>query len=251
MSLFIVYLYRDELADYSTNKQRSHPVSNSSTRHLKSHQQPSGEICDVIYARKNDRRSVDQRLLAAAMKESFEDQKSNIQDMFQFKPDKNDLCRDQCPSVVLDIEEPGSDILRNTCTGRKASKIPRISNKSKVKPKPQMEPRTGKIVRKLSRFGFGVEEKCNSGLCLGPYKNDPSPSPPVDFHKLVESGVLVWENARKCKDQSAKVRAHATNTFANFYTEIDLLKTETPAKVRPILSHVLSTRLGSLVSSTR
>ncbi|XP_016843788.1 uncharacterized protein LOC100678770 isoform X1 [Nasonia vitripennis] len=207
---------KDELADCSPNTHKSCPVSNSRTRHLKSQQ--SGEICDVIYARKNDRRSVDRRLLAAAMKESLEDQKSDLQDMFQFKPDKNDLCRDQCPSVVLDIEEPGSDILRNTCASRKPSKIPKFNNKSKVKPKPRVEARTGKIVRKLSRFGFGVEEKCNSGLCLGPYKNDPSASPPVNFHELVETGVVVWENARKCKDESAKkhLRRYGLSTATYF-----------------------------------
>lgn len=60
------------------------------------------------------------------------------------------------------------------------------------------------LVPKLSRFGFGINENCTSGLYLHPHDGDPdhlvrvrSAYKLMDPYKLIESGVSIWENARK------------------------------------------------------
>lgn len=57
-----------------------------------------------------------------------------------------------------------------------------------------------KLVKKCSRFGMGVDEKCNSVLCLD-YKQRreiiQQSYKLMDPYKLVESGVAVWESCSK------------------------------------------------------
>lgn len=62
------------------------------------------------------------------------------------------------------------------------------------------------LASKVSRFGFGVPEKCHSGLILGPCRGDPDNHVVVARHRAVdsresiESGVTVWEGGGKGDD---------------------------------------------------
>ncbi|XP_043491945.1 uncharacterized protein LOC122517557 [Polistes fuscatus] len=62
------------------------------------------------------------------------------------------------------------------------------------------------LISKVSRFGFGVPEKCNSTLILGPShqrcyrknnKSNGSQNNPIDVYELIESGVRMWEDRQK------------------------------------------------------
>lgn len=68
---------------------------------------------------------------------------------------------------------------------------------------------------KISRFGLGVPEKCNSELILGPYRRDSGYV--VDARKLIESGVTIWEdNCRSLKDQRHP-RRYGFSSVAHFF----------------------------------
>lgn len=61
----------------------------------------------------------------------------------------------------------------------------------------------GLIAPKVSRFGFGISEQCNSGLHICPSRGDPEfitatrkAREAVNINQLIESGVTVWENYR-------------------------------------------------------
>ncbi|XP_018397846.1 PREDICTED: uncharacterized protein LOC108775888 [Cyphomyrmex costatus] len=79
----------------------------------------------------------------------------------------------------------------------------------------QNEPK--KSFAKISRFGFGVPEKCNSELILGPYRGDSGYENVVDARKLIENGVTVWEdNCRSLKSQR-HLRRYGLSSTAHFF----------------------------------
>ncbi|KAG7206904.1 hypothetical protein KM043_000799 [Ampulex compressa] len=76
-------------------------------------------------------------------------------------------------------------------------------------------PRDDNLTRKVSRFGFGVPEKCSSGLVLGPLRRDPayrverrSKCRSAELYEFVESGVRVWEGEGKGKCKSSRRYEH-------------------------------------------
>lgn len=74
----------------------------------------------------------------------------------------------------------------------------------------------GSLAAKISRFGLGVPEKCNSELILGPYRGDRG-YVDVDARKLIESGVTIWEdNCRSLKDQRHP-RRYGFSSAAHFF----------------------------------
>lgn len=79
------------------------------------------------------------------------------------------------------------------------------------------------MASKVSRFGFGIPEKCNSELILGPYRGDSGyvdvselPHRFVDPRKLIESGVTIWEDYRSFKSQKHP-RRYAFSSAAHFF----------------------------------
>ncbi|CAL1689274.1 unnamed protein product [Lasius platythorax] len=79
------------------------------------------------------------------------------------------------------------------------------------------------LASKVSRFGFGIPEKCNSELILGPYRGDSGyvdvselPHRFVDPRKLIESGVTIWEDHRSFKSQKHP-RRYAFSSAAHFF----------------------------------
>lgn len=89
---------------------------------------------------------------------------------------------------------------------------------------------------KVSRFGFGVPEKCSSGLVLGPYRG-PGGDPAITestyieskcaYHcadpcKLMDSGVAIWERDRErdcCSSLKSQrhPRRYALSSAAHFF----------------------------------
>ncbi|XP_072746778.1 uncharacterized protein [Anoplolepis gracilipes] len=76
---------------------------------------------------------------------------------------------------------------------------------------------------KVSRFGFGISEKCNSELILGPYRGDSGYVDVSEFRhrfvdprKLIESGVTIWEDHRSFKSQKHP-RRYAFSSAAHFF----------------------------------
>lgn len=57
------------------------------------------------------------------------------------------------------------------------------------------------LARRISRFGFGVPEKCHSGLVLGPIQTDPDCFPlqltVQNIYVLMENAVKVWEGKER------------------------------------------------------
>ncbi|XP_025265374.1 uncharacterized protein LOC112638239 [Camponotus floridanus] len=87
----------------------------------------------------------------------------------------------------------------------------------------QQQHRKGSLTSKVSRFGLGIPEKCNSELILGPYRDDSSyvdvsklPHRFVDPRKLIESGVTIWEDHRSFKSQKHP-RRYAFSSAAHFF----------------------------------
>lgn len=78
------------------------------------------------------------------------------------------------------------------------------------------EPRRS-LTSKISRFGFGVPEKCNSELILGPYRGDSGYVDVVDARRMIENGVTVWEdNCRSLKGQRHP-RRYGFSSAAHFF----------------------------------
>ncbi|XP_036146793.1 uncharacterized protein LOC105828586 [Monomorium pharaonis] len=70
---------------------------------------------------------------------------------------------------------------------------------------------------KISRFGFGVPEKCHSELILGPYRGDSNYVDVLDPHELLENGVAVWEdNCRSVRSQRHP-RRYGFSSAAHFF----------------------------------
>lgn len=82
---------------------------------------------------------------------------------------------------------------------------------------------TASLTSKVSRFGLGIPEKCNSELILGPYPGDSSYVDPriahhiVDPYKLIESGVTVWEDHCKSLRSQRHPRRYAFSSAAQFF----------------------------------
>lgn len=73
------------------------------------------------------------------------------------------------------------------------------------------------LASKISRFGIGVPEKCNSELILGPYRGDSGYVDVIDPRKLIESGVTIWEdNCRSLKGQKHP-RRYGFSSAAHFF----------------------------------
>nr|XP_034171686.1 uncharacterized protein LOC117600396 isoform X1 [Osmia lignaria] len=72
------------------------------------------------------------------------------------------------------------------------------------------------LAQRISRFGFGVPEKCHSGLVLGPTRRDRvryEASKSIEknmlsLYVLMESGVKVWEGEEKGRSKSSKRFRH-------------------------------------------
>ncbi|KAL2727052.1 Ras guanine nucleotide exchange factor E [Vespula squamosa] len=71
------------------------------------------------------------------------------------------------------------------------------------------------LISKVSRFGFGVPEKCSSALVLGPsrrscrYNNRLTGGQnPIDIYELIESSVRMWEDRQKGRSRPRKNRRH-------------------------------------------
>lgn len=71
------------------------------------------------------------------------------------------------------------------------------------------------LISKVSRFGFGVPEKCSSALVLGPsrrgccYNNKLTRGQnPIDIYELIESSVRMWEDRQKGRSRPRKNRRH-------------------------------------------
>lgn len=82
------------------------------------------------------------------------------------------------------------------------------------------------LTRRISRFGFGVPEKCHSGLVLGPinaereFTREMSVKQAHNFYALMESGVKVWEGKKKgrCKSLYCKhFRRYGICTAPHFH----------------------------------
>ncbi|XP_076235750.1 uncharacterized protein LOC143180102 [Calliopsis andreniformis] len=82
---------------------------------------------------------------------------------------------------------------------------------------PRQGPKSPKrcLTRRISRFGFGVPEKCHSGLVLGPTRRDRECYPmksdmkqPQNFQALVEDAVKVWEDEGKGRPSTIKRPRH-------------------------------------------
>jgi len=83
---------------------------------------------------------------------------------------------------------------------------------------------TASSTSKVSRFGLGVPEKCNSELILGPYPGDTNyvdvpriAHHLVDPHKLIESGVTVWEDHCRSLKNQRHPRRYAFSSAAQFF----------------------------------
>ncbi|KAG5331938.1 RGPS1 factor, partial [Acromyrmex charruanus] len=70
---------------------------------------------------------------------------------------------------------------------------------------------------KISRFGFGVSEKCNSELILGPYRGDSSYDDVIDARKLLENGVTIWENNCRSLKGQRHPRRYGLSSAAHFF----------------------------------
>ncbi|KAL6426431.1 hypothetical protein ACFW04_009127 [Cataglyphis niger] len=89
--------------------------------------------------------------------------------------------------------------------------------------KPQQQHQKGSsLTSKVSRFGYGIPEKCNSELILGPYRGDSGyvdvselPHRFVDPRNLIESGVTIWED-HTSKSQKHP-RRYAFSSAAHFF----------------------------------
>lgn len=72
------------------------------------------------------------------------------------------------------------------------------------------------LAQRISRFGFGVPEKCHSGLVLGPTRRDrecyeasrSDEKNALSLYVLMESGVKVWEGEEKGRSKSSKRFRH-------------------------------------------
>ncbi|XP_017762537.1 PREDICTED: uncharacterized protein LOC108552481 [Eufriesea mexicana] len=71
------------------------------------------------------------------------------------------------------------------------------------------------LTRRISRFGFGVPEKCHSGLVLGPIHSErdcfplkPSTKHVQNFYVLMENGVKIWEGKGKGRSKSTRHSRH-------------------------------------------
>ncbi|XP_024939752.1 uncharacterized protein LOC107266817 isoform X2 [Cephus cinctus] len=79
------------------------------------------------------------------------------------------------------------------------------------------------LAPKLSRFGFGISEKCRSGLYLQPCSGDqPSLKPAYTLlnpYKMIEGGVSLWEGAsrqRKVSKRYKHFRRYGLSTAPHF-----------------------------------
>ncbi|KAL0115372.1 hypothetical protein PUN28_010716 [Cardiocondyla obscurior] len=70
---------------------------------------------------------------------------------------------------------------------------------------------------KISRFGFGIPEKCNSELILGPYRGDSSYAEIIDPRRLIESGVTIWEDNCRFWKKRRHPRRYGFSSAAHFF----------------------------------
>ncbi|XP_029674770.1 uncharacterized protein LOC115242528 [Formica exsecta] len=87
----------------------------------------------------------------------------------------------------------------------------------------QQHQKGSSLASKVSRFGYGIPEKCNSELILGPYRGDSGyvdvselPHRFVNPRNLIESGVTIWEDHRSFKSQKHP-RRYAFSSAAHFF----------------------------------
>ncbi|XP_035722699.1 uncharacterized protein LOC118441837 [Vespa mandarinia] len=182
------------LADHSLNKIANKKPCQSwpECRNIKYRKktQHDDDLCDVLFIREKDRqiftscncsscdhRKSQEKLLGTQWKESCESTKSSRR--------------------ILDKSTEHS--------GKKPTKFIRI--------KEQQQPNI--LISKVSRFGFGVPEKCNSALVLDSskrgyrYNNKLTGNQnPIDIYELIESSVRMWEDRQKGRSRPRKNRRH-------------------------------------------
>ncbi|KAK2584752.1 hypothetical protein KPH14_007080 [Odynerus spinipes] len=73
---------------------------------------------------------------------------------------------------------------------------------------------TNILVSKISRFGFGVPEKCSSALVLGPPRRHYNEilnqrQNPLNVYELIESSVRMWEDRGKSESRATRRQRHS------------------------------------------
>ncbi|XP_011880382.1 PREDICTED: uncharacterized protein LOC105568916 [Vollenhovia emeryi] len=158
--------------------------------------QRAGGLCNVLFARSRNVRGCD---YAASCKSS----RCNICQLDNSVGinvrGKHNRCHD-CQNVLFE-----EDLIEH------------VEKKYGKRQQQHREGPRGSLASKISRFGFGVPEKCNSELILGPYRGDSGYVDVVDPRKLIESGVTIWED--NCRSTKARrhPRRYGFSSAAHFF----------------------------------
>ncbi|EZA52083.1 Ras guanine nucleotide exchange factor E [Ooceraea biroi] len=98
-----------------------------------------------------------------------------------------------------------------------------VGRKSERQEQHPEAPKTKVLKSKVSRFGFGIPEKCRSELILGPYRADSSyvdvpehADRLVESRKFIENGVKVWEDHCRTLKSQRHPRRYALASAAHF-----------------------------------
>lgn len=178
---------KEELKDYSPKK------INKSTHSWPTYQWPEKRnqnvsgLCDVLFIREHNRKYFDtSKFFATCQSCPCNHFRGRI---------FNDVKVGEKRSVWYEDQ-----VLEETPEKKEASQEPKSPKK--------------RLARRISRFGFGVPEKCHSGLVLGPTRRErdccfskSEIKRPQNFHALAENGVKVWEGEEKDL-KSSKRRRH-------------------------------------------
>ncbi|XP_043525979.1 uncharacterized protein LOC122537096 [Frieseomelitta varia] len=102
-----------------------------------------------------------------------------------------------------------------TCPLRERIFRDKISEKRRYDGETLDEAKCKKLTGRISRFGFGVPEKCHSGLVLGPIHREPNSfsvrfgvKPVFNIYVLMEDAVKVWEGEERGQSKSSKHFKH-------------------------------------------
>ncbi|KAI4501987.1 hypothetical protein M0802_002669 [Mischocyttarus mexicanus] len=142
--------------------------------------QHDDDLCDVLFIREEDR---------------------------QILTSCNCSSCDHCKSQEKLLETRWKDSHESTKSWRKIrdKSIERSEKKTARSNCKKRQHQPNILISKVSRFGFGVPEKCNSTLVLGPsqrggyrYGNKLNGNQnPIDIYELIESSVRIWEDREK------------------------------------------------------
>ncbi|XP_014614036.1 PREDICTED: uncharacterized protein LOC106792265 [Polistes canadensis] len=163
--------------------------NNKYTKKLAEHN-INDDLCDVLFIRDNK----DRQILTSCNCSSCDHCKS--QEILQETLwNNNNRESTKSSRKILDdrsIVYPIKKLTKSNCKKKQQQQSPNI------------------LISKVSRFGFGVPEKCNSTLILGPsqrcYRNNNNKSKNgsennrINVYELIESSVRMWENQKKIVD---------------------------------------------------